>query len=549
MLGASIKSGQLWDDLCAQAMRATCSSPLYHWFISSGDCPQQLKLRLTDPWPGRPEIGQMMCRGVLMRGNQSIRLNNINWHTIAEHPVWGSVVHGFTWLRDLRAQGGDSARSIARQVFEEWMIVHDRWSANVWRADIMGQRLVMWLSFFDFFCGSADEDFQKKYFASLNAQARHLARIFPAQLHGVALLQAAQGLIYAGLSLPGRDAWIVQGFQAVLKEIPLQIRKDGTHISGSPESLLQTVQVLLDLRYALNRAGLPVPDVIQQAIERAGPALRFFVYPDRKFALFHGAQEGDADTIDAVLTQLRGSRRAVKGMVLSGVERVMQGRAILMVDAGHVPVAPYDRSYHSAPLSFEFMYGRDRVFANCGGHPTHEGWQQGLRHTAAHNALTLNNRPVHDFAVDGGILNPHGPICSVRRERKEACLIDVSHDGFLKRSGIEHARRFFLTEEGHDLRGEDTLTDRMGLGKINDVTIRFHLHPRVLVSGIEDNQSVVLTLPAGSVWHFHGVGATLKIEPSVYLGAGLKPQPSKQLVLTTQMTTSTTQVKWALQRE
>ena len=548
MLRAIHQPWQFLDGVKHRARAAACASPFYHWLISSGDCPEVLRLKIPDPWPGRAEIGQMMCRGVLMRPNQSIRINQINWRTVGEHPVWGDVLHSFSWLRDLRAVGGDTARQTARQMFDEWMTVHDRWSEPVWAPDVMGRRLTMWLSLFDFFCGSADEDFQKRYFASLNAQARHLSRIFPSSLNGVKLLQAAQGLIYAGLCLPGRDEWVVQGFQCILREIPRQILKNGTHISQSPQKLLQTLQILLDLRYALNRASLPVPEVLQTAIDRMGPALRFFIYPDRKLSLFHGAQEDEGEMIDAVLTQLRGSRRPLKGSALGGFERVMQGRAILMLDGGAVPDAPYDALYHSAPLSFEFIYGRERIFTNCGGHPSHQNWQQGLRHTAAHNALTLNGTPVHDFSANGSILRPHGPICSMRRENKTACLIDVAHDGFMARYGIEHARRFYLADQGHDLRGEDTLMAKIPLTGVHDVTLRFHLHPRVLVSGVAEDGTIALTLPGGSVWIFHAIGTKMAVEPSVFLGYGLKPMPSKQIVLSAQMDSDRLQVKWALQR-
>lgn len=548
MLRAINQPWQFVDDVRHRARAVVCASPFYHWLISSGDCPDVLRLRIPDPWPGRAEIGQMMCRGVLMRPNQSIRINQINWRTAGGHPIWGDVLNSFSWLRDLRAVGGDAARQTARQMFDEWMAVHDRWSESVWAPDIMGRRIIMWLSLFDFFCASADEEFQKRYFASLNAQARHLSRVFPANLNGIKLLQAAQGLIYAGLCLPGRDEWVVQGFQAILREIPRQILRNGTHISQSPQKLLQTLQILLDLRYVLNRANLPVPDIVQNAIERMGPALRFFVYPDRKLALFHGAQEDEAEMVDAILTQLRGSRRPIKGSALGGFERVMQGRAILMLDAGVAPDSPYDTSYHSAPLSFEFVYGRERIFTNCGGHPSHQGWQQGLRHTAAHNALTLNGMPVHDFAGSGAILRPHGPICSMRRENKNACLIDVAHDGFMGRYGIEHARRFYLSDQGHDLRGEDTLAAKIPLTGTHDVILRFHLHPRVLASTIADDGTVQLTLPGGSVWVFHAVGTKMVIEPSVFLGYGLKPLPCKQIVLSAQMDSEKLQIKWALQR-
>ncbi len=540
---------QFLEDVRQRARIAACASPFYHWFISSGECPDGLSVKLPDPWPGRADLGQMMCRGVLIRSTQSIRIGQINWRTVGDHPIWGDVLHSFSWLRDLRAVGGDAARIVARQMFDEWMSVHDRWSESVWAPDIMARRLIMWISFFDFFCSSADEEFQKRYFFSLNAQARHLSRVFSEKLSGVKLLQAAQGLIYAGLCIPGRDEWVVQGFQVILREIPRQILKNGTHISQSPQNLFQALQVLLDLRYALNRTNLPIPDVIQSAIERAGPALRFFIYPDRKLALFHGAQEETAEMVDAALTQLRGSRRVIKGSALGGFEKVTQGRAVLMLDAGTIPDTPYDTSYHSAPLSFEFIYGRERIFTNCGGHPSHAGWQQGLRHTAAHNALTLNGTPVHEFAPSGGILRPHGPICSMRRENKSACLIDVAHDGFMARYGVEHARRFYLADQGHDLRGEDTLTAKIPLAGEHEVTVRFHLHPRVLASKVAEDGTIELTLPGGSVWIFHAVGANVAIEPSIFLGYGLKPLPSKQIVLTSHMNSNKLQIKWALQRQ
>lgn len=535
-----------------QAEVAACASPIYNWFLAPKETPLHLSVQIADPWPGQSDVGRMMTHGLLMKNGLSIKIDENMWTKSLDSPARFELLHGFTWLRDLRAAGGDAPRKLARVMVEGWLDEHDRWNPKVWRADLIGQRLTMWLSFYDFFCSSAEEHFQKKYFSSIARQARHLARNFPAGLSGHTLLSAAQGLIYAGLCLPNRDDWIMQGFDVVLKEIPKQIRKDGTHISGSPETTLKVAQIFLDLRYALHRANLPVPQSLQNAIEKLAPVLRFFTYPDRKLALFHGGQESDIGLIESVLSQIKNSAqkqsRTIEARCMGGFERAMLGRSVLMIDTSSVPESPYDRSYHSAPLSFEFSHGRDRIFTNCGGHPYREDWRQGLRHTAAHNTLTLDGQPVHPFGDEGQILRSHGPICCVRRDVKDACLIDVSHDAFKSQKGIEHQRRFFLSNLGQDFRGEDTLVASIPLSQPVDVAIRFHLHPRVQISAIGDKNDVTFVLPSGTTWTFFCDGANLKLENSIFLGSGLKPQKSQQIVLTTRMASDKMQVKWALQK-
>jgi uncharacterized heparinase superfamily protein len=531
-----------------QAEIAACGTVFYNWLLSKGQTPNQLNIKLTDPWPGQVDVGRMMNHGILMQHGMSLKIDENFWDNVDSHQAWSEIVHGFSWMRDLRAAGGDVSRKLARQLVAEWLEKYDRWDAKVWRPDIMGQRIAMWISFYDFFCGSADEDFQKRYFASLTRQTRHLARSLSSNLSGIPLLLAAEGLIYAGLSLSEEDNWTLRGFEIILREIPKQIRKDGSHISGNPENILKATQILLDLRYGLNRASLPVPKVIQDSLERMGTALRFFSYPDHKLALFHGGQEAEPQIIDTALSQIRNTKRPAKDVVIGGFERVMQGRAVLMIDTGMVPDAPYNRQYHSAPLAFEFAYGRDRIFTNCGGHAFNPDWQQGLRHTAAHNTLCINNKPIHDFLPSGEIVKPHGPICSVRRENKEACLIDVSHDAYRPSHGIDHKRRFFLSRQGHDLRGEDSLLSRVPLSKPLPVSIRFHLHPRVQILGMEENGDITFTIPSGITWRFCAVGATASLETSVFLGSGVKPQKSRQIVLNGDMTGDEFLVKWALQK-
>ena len=225
MLTLTQKPTGLFGTVRRQAEVAACGTGFYNWLLSKGQTPNQLNIKLTDPWPGQVDIGRMMNHGVLMQSGMSLKIDADFWDTVDTHAAWNDIVHGFSWMRDLRSAGGDVSRKLARQLVSEWLDRYDRWDENVWRPDVMGQRIAMWISFYDFFCGSADEEFQKRYFGSLKRQARHLARSMSSNMSGIPLLLAAEGLIYAGLSLSEEDNWTLRGFEIILREIPKQIKR------------------------------------------------------------------------------------------------------------------------------------------------------------------------------------------------------------------------------------------------------------------------------------------------------------------------------------
>lgn len=111
-------------------------------------------------------------------------------------------MHGFEWLRDLRALGGEEARQQARWLTESWIYYHQKWSPHAWRADMCGSRIAMWISYFEFFVEVAGPE---DLFDSLSKQARHLSRVLQRDVAGVPMLRAIKGLLYAGLACEGRE--------------------------------------------------------------------------------------------------------------------------------------------------------------------------------------------------------------------------------------------------------------------------------------------------------------------------------------------------------
>lgn len=526
-----------------------CSKVVDKWKLA-GTVPERLIMSPADPWKGSAEKARWLIHGgVFMLEGDRLELHNANWHPDGVDEAWIKYIHGFEWLRDLKTLGGDKGRMAARAMLENWMGQHPHFEEVSWRPDILGLRLSNWLSSFPFFGESASEAFQEQFYISLARQVRQLAKTVTSNLSGISYLHAIKGLTYAGLAMEGREQLLEQALTLLHKEIGRQILSDGGHVSRSPQQLLEAIVILIDIRAALRQGGYPCPEKIVHALDRAVPALRFFRHADRQFALFNGTQEGNEELVKQVLVQAVSRARTLNSLPHTGYERLACGRGLIIMDTGKAPKWPHDTTSHAAPLVFEMSYGRERVIVNCGSHPTNPEWQDMLRFTAAHTALTIDDRNACEIHKDGSLARKPKKMTLNREEWIGAVLVDASHDGYVPLNGITHRRRLYYADQGHDLRGEDTLTCTTGLTKPHDISVRFHLHPKVSVSLIKEGQEAILALPSGIGWRFTASGAPLTVEESIYLGEGIRPRKTKQLVISSLMDIDTLQVKWAIQRE
>lgn len=543
----------LKKNLHHHASRMACNSLLYNWSLS-GSIPDKLLLSPQEPWGGSAEKGRLLCQsGVFSKNGVQYELYNGHWEPVSMAREGLDYIHSFAWLQDLKACGGDQARQNARAYVKNWIGRYRNWDSYTWQCDLLGQRMAHWISTYEFFGASADEDFQVRFFESLVKQTRHLSRALPGGHSGYPLLLAIKGLIYAGLALEGCEQKIQQGLQLLVKQIDQQILSDGGHISRSPQILMDVIRLLIDIRSALNLAKYPVPEKIQYALDRGVQALRAFRHGDRGFVLFHGTQEGDQDVMKNIFLHSGSRAKTVQSLPHTGFERAAMGRSLLIMDCGAPPSWPHDDHVHAAPLAFEFSYGRERIFTSCGTHPGAKDWREALRGTPAHNTVTLDNRNACEIGADGhigrkpstGTMNGS----ATREDTDYSSLLEACHDGYVPLNGVTHRRRLFLHQNGHDLRGEDTLNCAVGLSKPVPYAVRFHIHPRVLVSLVQNDHEALLRLHSGPGWRFYLTGGTLKLENSIYLGDGNTPRKTKQLVIYGQMNQDTAQIKWALQKE
>ncbi|NDE90615.1 MAG: hypothetical protein EB059_05695 [Alphaproteobacteria bacterium] len=544
------------------------ASHLYRMMIS-GPVPKALDVVPSDPWPGDSALGESIVDGKFNFAGQSFSAHPPQWLPEKANTAWLTTVHGFEWLRDLRSLGGDTARRVARSLMASWLDRFEQWSPYVWEPHLVALRLTHLVGMHDFVLASADTQFRLRVFECMVRHTKHLLRLLPravagfvardddtpekinnvnlpaaAQIQGVELLIVLRGLAFAGVAFPDGNKALKLGLEIMPIALRHAMMADGSNAERNPSQQIHMLRCLVDMRHALKAGKIPLPPELPIAIERAAAALRFYRHGDGALCLFNGAQEESPVLCDALLTQADVRGRAPKTLIHGGFERLSLGRMLVFVDVGSPPAPGLDNAAHAGLSSFECSIGRERLFVNCGAHPGHDSdaWYTAFAATAAHSTVTVDDKNNCEVLSAGGIGNRPLAIECLREDTKQQQQVILTHDGYQAESGLSHQRTLTLLAEGESLRGEDKLKGTAG----KSVMLRFHLHPLVQASLIQNGKAVLMKLPGGNGYRFrcengHGEAQALVLEETLYYGKTLG-RPSRQIAV--KGTTGLGESKW-----
>lgn len=532
------------DYLRRMLARILYGSAPYTWTLGMRP-PADLAATPTQPWSGDSARGAQILKGNVEFGGESHPADATLWDAERASEDWRAALHSFTWLADLHAIGSDPSRRRGRELMAEWIERNPGWSELAWRPDILAARIIAWIAEHDFFCASADNAFREAYLLSLSRQIQHLFRIAPGSQRGVQRLLLIKAAIYGAVALPNSAARLERAMGLLDQELRRQIHPDGGHIERSPSAQLTVLRILVDIRACLTAGRKEIPTALQGAIDRMAPALRAMRHADGSLIAFNGAAGEEVWLVDAVLTQADAPGRAPDELRYTGFQRMRAGRTLIVVDTGAPPPEGFDRTAHAGTLSFEMDVGKERLVMNCGAHPLETGpWVQVQRATAAHTTVTVGDTNSSELKSGGGIGRRIRHVTSARESVNGAVLVDASHDGYQAPFGLIHRRRLFLSPDGHDLRGEDSLTGAGGCGFVS----RFHLHPEVRASLVGKDNAVLMRLASGGGWRFQASGGTVALAESICLGRGGEVRRTDQIEVRSQTAEGETVVKWAFKR-
>src|SRR6185437_11879097 len=244
-------------------------SAVYHLSLW-GRAPSNLAIRLGETWPGDAARGHALLSGSFDFAGEAARAAAPPW-TAAHRVEWLAAMHGYSWLADIAAIGGEMPWQRAREWTADWLARCDAWEETAWRADVVGDRLVAWIEHFDALVMRAGDDgFRQRLLASFARQSRHLARVATHAAPGMPRLAALRGLVAAAAALAD-ERRLRNALTKLGRECEAQLLPDGCHVERSPAAQVRALRYLIDARAALRALQFEVPPALQQAIDRAAP--------------------------------------------------------------------------------------------------------------------------------------------------------------------------------------------------------------------------------------------------------------------------------------
>ena len=143
-------SPQIWGFVASTLWRRLRGrlrvGPVYRWRFT-GRTPERVLIAPPDLRLADPQIAQEIYHGRFPFAGHMVETEGATPFSMAvADPGWQSSLHGFRWLRHMRAAETDLAAANARALVRDWIVLHGRRIGGVaWDPAITARRVIAWL--------------------------------------------------------------------------------------------------------------------------------------------------------------------------------------------------------------------------------------------------------------------------------------------------------------------------------------------------------------------------------------------------------------------
>jgi uncharacterized heparinase superfamily protein len=514
----------------------------------------RLLATVTEPLAGSRVGGTALRAGHFLLHGAKVPIAQVDFAGTARMaPPIERLVHSFSWLADLEAAGArEQVAPVAERILSAWLDGHPKPPSRpgkkpAWLLGNAGARLLAWLIHAPLLLSGTEPAQRQRVLEAFTTHARWLDRNVARAEDRLGELAGWCGIVAAGLLLPDGRARRLFGENGLIRTLGDLVGDDGGVLSRSPLDQIEAITLLVRLRACYHARQEDPPEALDGIIAVLVPPLLALAHGDGALGSWQGGWAIGAGEVSALIAASGVRTRPLRDVRQWGYQRVVADKAILQFDAAPPPLARHARSGCAATLAFELSHAGQRLVVNCGGAGCAGGLipvrlEQGLRATAAHSTLVLDDANSTAVLLNGMIGSGVREVEVDRRALPDtrnanrsgggATRIEASHDGYATRYGLIHRRILILRDDGTELRGEDLLVPTGNKGRLGKVpfAIRFHLGPGVEAGLSDDGQGAGLAMPDGSYWQFRS-GGQVTIEDSIWADGQGRPQPIQQLVL------------------
>jgi uncharacterized heparinase superfamily protein len=505
---------------------------------------------------GDRQRGELILSGRFTLGSAMLPLKDLDFGQVGATGALAENLQGFSWLRDLAAAASrEKGARLAEAVVGRWLLAHGTRIDEAWAPQLWGERILFWTAYAPYILSSSDSGYRSALLNTLARGARHLDSNADKAIAGIDRITAWCGVVAAGLLVQGGVPRIARGEAGLARALASAQFDDGGLISRSPFEQALLVDRLGLLRACYLAAKQTIPDGIEAAAQASLAALHGILLGDGMLSSWQGCGPGEAARLTTLIDGCGMRARPLRQARGWGYQRMSALGTILVLDAAPPPPAKMSEQGSASTLAFELSDSGQRLVVNCGGPgpiPTElpDELVQGLRTTAAHSTLVLEDTNSTNILADGSLGKGVEDVTIDRTEDNDASRLEASHDGYVRAFGLIHKRSLMLGNDGKELRGADQLMPK-GRRKIREsapYAVRFHLAPGVEATVTADGMGAILRSRGAPPWNFRCRGGNLTVEESLWIDGRGQPHATIQLVIVGEVSALGGEIGWHFRR-
>jgi len=462
-------------------------------------------------------------------------------------------LHNFLWLTRLDRK---NSKKITKDIIESWINNFFNYETHSWQMEITAKRIIAWISNTDITLENSEKLYKEKFLLSLVKQSNFLVKNLKNISNDSNKIICCAAIILTGMIFKENNLNFKIGIKELEKIVRNYFDDDGFPKSRSVEEVFTSLKYFILIREWFKEAFKPVPDFLNEIINKTGGCYTFLSCSNKQFPLFNGSTEINHKDYDIFLKTLK-YKFVNKKNEVGNLFKIKKKKFEFFIDLGNPPVNKFAKFYQAGCLSFELISNKQKVICNSGYGKYFSSKLISLsRSTAAHSTLYINNSSSCIFQKNKLINKIYGSslleqskiIDKNYTENKDFYSLSASHNGYEKRFGYIHTRSIQIPKNDDKIIGQDKLKKTKKYDNSILFSIRFHIYPNTKIVKTKGRNSVLISLSNGEGWLLRSDTNNFEIEKSIFLGNKRKILNNESIFISSSTDKESISIDWVIER-
>ena len=475
------------------------------------------------------------------------------WKTKIKNKQEFENLHSFLWLSKLDRKNN---KTITKDIIKSWINNFFDYDANTWDMEITAKRIISWVSNTDLTLEDSDKVYKENFFLCLVKQSNFLLKNINNLFYDSSKIICSSAIILSGIIFKENNLNYKIGIKELEKIVKNYFDENGFPKSRNPEEVFVSIKYLIIIREWCREAQKPIPDFLNEIIQKCGNCYTVLSCSNKQFPLFNGATEINIKDYDIFLKNLK-YKFIKKNYEIGDLIKIKKNKFELFMDCGNPPQSSFSKNYQAGCLSFELISNKQKIICNSGYAKYSSPKLNSLsRSTAAHSSLYINDTSSCIFQKNkfinkiygNSLIEKHRVIKKNYTEDNNFFSIIASHNGYEKRFGYIHTRSMKISKKEDKIFGNDELKKTKNYSKPLNYFIRFHIYPETKIVKTKAGNSILISLSNGEGWLLQCKTNNLTIEKNIFLGNKNKIINNESVSISGSINNEIISINWEIEK-